>query len=115
MEEKKIYIGNVEFGVGESELKKFMEEKSLNAKEIRIITDKFSGRSKGFGFAEFETSEEAQKAIDALNGQELNGRTLQVNKARKMRPRTPHNDSFGGGGGGGNRGSSGGGYSSGRF
>ncbi len=95
-EEKKVYIGNLEFGTTEDDLKKFIEEKSLNAKEVKIITDKFSGKSKGFGFAEFETEEQTQQAIDALNEQELNGRALRVSKARKMRPRTDR-DNFSGG------------------
>jgi RNA recognition motif-containing protein len=96
-EEKKIYIGNLEYGVAESDLARILEEKGLNAKDITVITDKYSGRSKGFGFAEFETAEDAQKAIDALNGQELNGRALRVSKAQKMKPRR---DRSGGGGGG---------------
>jgi len=97
-EEKKVYIGNLEYGVAEGDLARLLEEKGINAKEIKVIMDKYTGRSKGFGFAEFETEEEAQKAIDALNGQDLNGRTLKVNKAQKMKPRR---DKFGGGGGGG--------------
>ncbi len=93
-EQKKLYIGNLEFGVTESDLKGFIESKGLTVKEVRVITDKFSGRSKGFGFAEFDTEEQAQAAIDALNEQELNGRKMTVNKARKMEPR---NKGFGGG------------------
>lgn len=93
-EQKKLYIGNLEFGVTESDLKGFIESKGLTVKEVRVITDKFSGRSKGFGFAEFETEEQAQAAIDALNEQELNGRKMTVNKARKMEPRS---NNFGGG------------------
>lgn len=96
-EEKKVYIGNLEFGTTEDDLKKFIEEKSLNAKEVKIIIDKFSGKSKGFGFAEFETEEQTQQAIDALNEQELNGRALRVSKARKMRPQTDRGDFSGGG------------------
>ncbi len=95
-EQKKLYIGNLEFGVTESDLKGFIESKGLTVKEVRVISDKFSGRSKGFGFAEFETEEQAQAAIDALNEQELNGRKMTVNKARKMEPRS---NNFGGGGG----------------
>lgn len=87
-EEKKVYIGNLEFGVTEDDLKKFIGEKGISAKEVKIIMDKFSGRSKGFGFAEFETEDQTQQAIDALNEQELNGRALRVSKAQKMRPRT---------------------------
>jgi len=105
-EEKKLYIGNLEFGVTEDDLKRIITEKGLTPKEVKIITDKFSGKSKGFGFAEFETEEEAGKAIDALNGQDLNGRALRVSKAQKMKPKR---DNFGGGGHGG------GGYGGGRF
>ena len=95
-EEKKIYIGNLEFGTSEDDLKKFIEEKGLSAKDVKIITDKFSGKSKGFGFAEFETEEQTQQAIDALNEQELNSRALRVSKAQKMRPRTDRGDFSGG-------------------
>jgi RNA recognition motif-containing protein len=95
-ETKKIYIGNLDYGATEDDISKALAEKGLNATEINIIVDKYTSRSKGFGFAEFATEEDAQKAIDALNGQELNGRTLKVNKAQKMKPRK---DKFGGGGG----------------
>jgi RNA recognition motif-containing protein len=104
-EEKKLYIGNLEFGVTEDDLKRIITEKGLTPKEVKIITDKFSGKSKGFGFAEFETEEEATKAIDALNGQDLNGRALRVSKAQKMKPKR---DNFSAGG-------QGGGYGGGRF
>tara|TARA_B100000315_G_scaffold259749_1_gene317011 strand:- start:4265 stop:4609 length:345 start_codon:yes stop_codon:yes gene_type:complete len=94
-EQKKLYIGNLEFGVTEDDLRNLIQEKGIEVKEVKIITDKYSGRSKGFGFAEFETEEQAQQAIDALNEQDLNGRKMNVNKARKMQPRK---DNFGGGG-----------------
>ncbi|MCK4809673.1 MAG: RNA-binding protein [Candidatus Omnitrophica bacterium] len=105
-DEKKIYIGNLEFGLTEEDIRKTIEEKGINVKEIKIITDRFTGKPKGFGFAEFDTSDEAQKAIDALNGQELNGRALKVSKAKKMRPKRDDFGSqggYGGGGGGGGR------------
>jgi len=85
-EEKKIYIGNLDYDVTESDLKGFLEEKGMAATEVKIITDKYSGRSKGFGFAEFATEKDAQKAIDELDGKELNGRSLKVNRARRMKP-----------------------------
>ena len=94
-EEKKVYIGNLEFSIGEDELRKVIEEKGLTAQSVKVITDKFSGKSKGFGFAEFETADQAQKAIDALDGQEVNGRALRVNKARKTRPRNDRRGDFG--------------------
>ena len=64
-EQKKIYIGNLEYGVGENDLKALLDEKGIAAKEVTVIIDKYTGRSKGFGFADFETPEDAQKAIDA--------------------------------------------------
>ncbi len=106
-EQKKIYIGNLEYGVTESDLQKLFEEKGLSAAEIKLISDKYTGRPKGFGFAEFTTEEAAQQAIDALNDYELNGRKLKVSKAQKMKPRK---EGFGGGGsrfGGGDRGNRG--------
>jgi RNA recognition motif-containing protein len=71
--------------------------------EAVVITDKFSGRSKGFGFVTMSSDEEAQKAVEMFNGYELDGRKLVVNEARPMTERKPR--SFGGGGyGGGDRG-----------
>lgn len=81
-EENKIYVGNLEYGVDESVLKSFIADKGLQAKDVKVIKDKYTGRSKGFGFVAFETDEELQKAIEALDGQDLNGRALKVNKAR---------------------------------
>jgi len=86
-EERKIYIGNLEYSVAESDLARILEKNGLEAKDITVITDRYTGRSKGFGFAEFNTEEEAQKAIDALNGEQLNGRILRVSKAQKRKPR----------------------------
>ena len=82
-EEKKIYIGNLDYSVTEEDLQKVLEEKKLEVKELKIIRDKFTGRSKGFGFAEFENDEQVQKAIDSLDGHELNSRKLKVSKARR--------------------------------
>ncbi len=81
-EENKIYVGNLEYSVDEAALKSFIEGKGLQAKEVKVINDKYTGRSKGFGFVAFETDEELQKAIEALDGQDLSGRALKVNKAR---------------------------------
>jgi len=93
-EQKKLYIGNLNYDTTEDDLKKFIEEKGITPMGIKIISDKYSGKSKGFGFAEFDTEEQAQKAIEALNEQEYAGRKLTVNKAKKMKPR---GDNFGGG------------------
>lgn len=93
-EEKKVYIGNLEFSVTEEDLRKFFEENGVTVKEVKIISDKFSGRSKGFGFGEFDTEEEASKAIDTLNEKDLKGRPLRVSKARKMQPRQDRNNRY---------------------
>ena len=90
-EEKKVYIGNLEFSVTEDDLKACFAENSITVASVKIISDKFSGRSKGFGFAEFETEEEARKAIDTLNEKDLKGRPLRVSKAKKMQPRPDRN------------------------
>ncbi|MCQ9204847.1 MAG: RNA-binding protein [Omnitrophica bacterium] len=117
-EEKKIYLGNLAYDLTEEDVRKAIEEKGVTVKEVKLISDRNTGRAKGFGFAEFETEEDANKAIDALNGVELNGRTLKVNKAQKMKPRTDRGPrgGFGGGGysgGGGGYSGGGGGYSGG--
>ncbi|MFC1599275.1 RNA recognition motif domain-containing protein [Candidatus Omnitrophota bacterium] len=99
MEEgNKIYLGNLDYGATEDDLRKLFDEKGMKAMEVTIISDNFSGRSKGFGFAEFESEELAQQAIHALDGHDLNGRKLTVSKARKRKPRSE--GGFGGGGGG---------------
>ncbi|MDD5069594.1 MAG: RNA-binding protein [Candidatus Omnitrophica bacterium] len=94
-EEKKIYIGNLEYGVTESDLRDLLSEKGIKAGSISLITDKYTGRPKGFGFIEFESADEAGKAIEVLNELELNGRAIKANKAQKMKPR---NENSGGGG-----------------
>jgi RNA recognition motif-containing protein len=86
-EENKIYIGNIDYEVTEEELREIFKEKGFEAKDVNIIRDKFSGRSKGFGFAEFESDEQVQKAIESLDGHELKSRKLKVNKAQRREPR----------------------------
>jgi RNA recognition motif-containing protein len=98
-EEKKIYVGNLEYSVNEDELKQIMSEKGLTPKDVKVIKDKATGRSKGFGFAEFETDEQVEAAITTLEGVDLKGRQLKVSKARKMEPRSNSYDRNGGGGG----------------
>jgi len=103
MEENKVYIGNLSYDTGEKDIATALEQNSLTATDIKVIMDKYSGKSKGFAFATFETSEDVQKAIDALDGKDLQGRALKVNKAQ---PRKPRDESYGGGsdGGYGNKG-----------
>jgi len=102
----KIYVGNLSYEVTEEDLKLALEQFG-KVESVTIIKDKYSGQSKGFGFAEMSSKAEGQSAIDGLNGKELKGRTLNVNEAR---PRTENRGGGGGYGGGGGRGGGKGGY-----
>ena len=84
----KLYVGNLDYATTEDELKNFFVEKGIEPKTVTLIIDKYTGRAKGFGFVEVESEAVLQQAIDALNGQELNGRKLTVNKAQPPRERT---------------------------
>jgi RNA recognition motif-containing protein len=99
----KIYIGNLSYEVGESDLREAFEPFGQIA-SVHLIKDKFTGRSKGFGFVEMPSAGEAQAAIKALNGKEIKGRAIAVNEAR---PRTENRRDRGGYGGGRGRGGSG--------
>jgi RNA recognition motif-containing protein len=76
-----IYVGNLDYEVNETDLKDIFEEFGT-IRETKVIYDKFSGRSKGFGFVTMDNSEEANKAMKELNGSELENRTMVVNEAR---------------------------------
>jgi len=93
-EENKIYIGNIDYEVTEEELREIIKEKAIEAQDVTIIRDKYSGRSKGFGFAEFENDEQVKKAIESLDGHEVNSRKLTVNKARLRKPRDEKSGGF---------------------
>jgi cold-inducible RNA-binding protein len=89
---KKLFVGNLGFGVTEDTLRSLFESHGT-VESVSVITDRDSGRSKGFGFIEMTNDAEAQHAISAMNGKEIDGRALTVNEAR---PKTER----GGGGGG---------------
>jgi RNA recognition motif-containing protein len=111
----KIFCGSLPFSLEETELKEFFEEYGEVTSAV-IITDKFSGRSKGFGFVEMSDDEQAQKAINELNGAEVSGRAIVVNKAEDKKDNNRGGFNKGGsrgGGGGFNRGGGGGGYNKG--
>ncbi len=99
---KKLYVGNISHDLNKEELKEAFEAHGEVVSAV-IIMDRDTGRSKGFGFVEMGDEDQAQAAIDALNGTELAGRTLTVNEARPQTDRGPR------GGGGGGRGGFGGG------
>ena len=103
----KLFVGGLSWDTTEESLRNFFSGVGTVGSAV-IIMDKFSGKSRGFGFVEMSSDEEAQKAIQELNGKALDGRTIVVNEAKPMAPR--ENRGFGGGGGaGGGRGGFGGG------
>lgn len=104
---KKLYVGNLSFGLSDSDLSQIFAAHGT-VESAQIIMDRDTGRSKGFGFVEMKSDQEAQAAIAALNGKEISGRALTVNEAR---PKTEG----GRGGGGGGRGGGGGGYGGRRY
>ncbi len=101
---QKLYVGGLPYSVTDGQLEEIFAEHGT-VESARVIADKFTAQSRGFGFVEMSSGEEAQKAIDALNGNELQGRTLTVNEARPQERRSGFGN---GGGGGGNRRSGGG-------
>jgi RNA recognition motif-containing protein len=98
-----IFVGSLSFKLSESELKEIFEEYG-EVTSAKIIMDRDSGRSKGFGFVEMPNDEQAQKAINELNGAEINGRAVVVNQAEDRRDNKRGGGDFRGGGGGGSRG-----------
>ncbi len=90
----KVYVGGLPYQTGEKELADLFTPHG-QVESARIITDKFTGQSRGFGFVEMSNDDEAKAAIEALNGMELEGRTLTVNEARPQSPRP--RGGFGGG------------------
>ena len=109
---KKIYVGNLSFNTDDTQLNTIFSPFGT-VSSARVIKDKFTDRSRGFGFVEMDNNEEADKAIAALNGKEVDGRALKVSEAqpREDKPRGGGGfggGGFGGGGGGGRRGGSGG-------
>jgi cold-inducible RNA-binding protein len=109
----KLYVGNLPYSFRDEDLQQaFAAHGSVSSAKVMMERD--TGRSKGFGFVEMGSDAEAQTAIEAMNGQQFGGRGLVVNEARPMEPRPPRTGGFGGGGGGfgggGRSGGGGGGY-----
>ena len=124
----KLYVGNLAYSTSDASIKALFGQHG-EVVSVNLITDRETGRPKGFGFVEMSSPEEAEAAMAAVNGTELDGRTLKVDIAKEMAPRAPRSGGYGGGGGGygggggggyggggggygggGSRGSSGGGY-----
>ena len=94
----RLYVGNLPFSADEQEVRELFSQDGRSVTEVKLITDRETGRPRGFGFVEMENSEQADQAIEALNGYSMDGRPLTVNEARERS----------GGGGGGGRGGGGG-------
>src|SRR5437016_2098652 len=109
---KKLYVGNLSYNVTSSDLEQLFGQHG-QVTSAQVINDRDTGRSKGFGFVEMSSDDEATAAIAALNGQQHDGRTLTVNEARPKKDRGGGGGGgrggYGGGGGGGGRGGYGGG------
>lgn len=106
---KKLFIGNLPWSMRDEDLREIFGAFGTLV-DVHLVTDKFSGRSKGFAFVEYETEEEAQAAITEMSGKDIDGRELVVNVARPKTARPPRRDfDRRGGGGGGDRGGYGGG------
>ena len=122
----KLFVGNLSFNTTENDLSDAFAAHGTVV-EANLMMDRMSGRPRGFGFVTMSSADEAQKAIDALNGQQLDGRALTVNVARPREDRPPGGGGgggggsrgprreYGGGGGGGDRGGRGGGGGGGRY
>ncbi len=108
---KNIFVGNLDFNTTEDELRQLFEAHG-QVDRVSILTDRDTGRSRGFGFVEMSSAEDGEKAIAALNGAQIGGRTLNVNEAR---PKPERSGGGGGGGGGRGRERSGGGGGRGRW
>jgi len=89
-----LYVGNLPFSADENQVRDLFEQNGRTVTEVKLITDRDTGRPRGFGFVEMGNSEEADQAINELNGHSMDGRQLNVNEARER---------TGGGGGGGRR------------
>jgi RNA recognition motif-containing protein len=98
----KIYVGGLSYATSDKQLEELFSAHGT-VESARVITDKFTGRSKGFGFVEMSSGAEAQKAIQALNGAEVDGRNLTVSEARPQEKRSGFGGERRGGGGGGGR------------
>lgn len=95
---KKLYVGNLPYKTAQADLEQMFAEAG-EVTSAMVISDKFSGRSKGFGFVEMASDEGAAKAIEMFNGQEMEGRKVVVNEARPMQPRAPRSGGYDRGGG----------------
>jgi cold-inducible RNA-binding protein len=93
----RLFVGNLSYRVTEAELKEVFEEGGKQVVEVKIVTDRDTGRSRGFAFVEMSSDQDATVAIQTLSGREVSGRAINVSEARARTPRAP--GGYGGGGG----------------
>ena len=99
---KKIYVGNLSFDTNDTQLNQIFQPFG-QVSSSRVITDQYTGRSRGFGFVEMDNNEEADKAIAGLNGKNVEGRDLNISEARPREDKPRGGGGYGGGGYGGSR------------
>jgi cold-inducible RNA-binding protein len=104
----KLYVGNLPYSYRDSDMEQAFSQYGT-VSSAKVMMERDTGRSKGFGFVEMSSEAEARAAIEGMNGQQIGGRGLVVNEARPMEPRAPRSGGFGGGSGGGGGGGYGGG------
>jgi RNA recognition motif-containing protein len=104
----KLYVGNLPYSYRDSDMEQAFSQYGT-VSSAKVMMERDTGRSKGFGFVEMSTEAEAKAAIEGMNGQQVGGRGLVVNEARPMESRPPRSGGFGGGSGGGGYGGGGGG------
>lgn len=97
----RLFVGNLSYRVSEPELKQVFEEGGRNVVEVKIVTDRDTGRSRGFAFVEMGSDAEASGAIESLSGREIAGRPINISEARARTPRASGGGAWSGGGGGG--------------
>ena len=110
----KLYVGNLPYSFRDSDLEQTFRQYGA-VSSAKVMMERDTGRSKGFGFVEMGSDAEAQAAIQGVHGQNFGGRDLVVNEARPMEPRAPRSGGFGGGAGGGGGGYGGGGSGGGGY
>src|SRR6478609_7977087 len=103
MNQSRLFVGNLSYQTMDRDLQDFFAQAGVGT-SVTLMLDKFTGKSRGFAFVEFSTSEEANKAVEMFHSKEFQGRQLTVNIARPREERPPRSGGGGGGGGGGYRG-----------
>ena len=99
MSQNRLFVGNLSYQTMDQDLQDFFSAAG-SVSSVNVMMDKFTGKSRGFAFVEFASSDEANKAVEMFHGKELQGRPLTVNLARPREERPPRQGGFGGGGGG---------------